>query len=304
MTLAVIVLTYNSQALLPALLDGIAIQTLQPDEVIVMDSNSRDASREIAVARGAYVHVHGARKFNHGGTRRWASELTSADILIYLTHDAIPADPDAFANIVASIRNTTDAGMAFGRQLPNPTAGALGRHHRIFNYPSESRVKRLADAKELGIKTCFASDSFSAYRRDRLMEIGGFPQDVVSCEDQFVAARLLLAGYSVVYAGDARVYHSHDYSITEEFKRYFDSGAFFSMQPWIMKRFGGASGEGARFVISEIKYLLSTGHWLLVPKAIAATIAKFAGFKAGLNQMYLSNAVKRSLGMHGAYWGN
>jgi rhamnosyltransferase len=304
MKLAAIILTYNSQTLLPALFDGVALQALQPDEIIVMDSNSRDSSRDIAAARGARVYTHGVRKFNHGGTRRWASELTDADILIYLTHDAVPADAEAFAHIVAAIKNVPDAGMAFGRQLPNPGAGTLGRHHRMFNYPAESKVKRLADARELGIKTCFASDSFSAYRRDRLMEIGGFPQDVISCEDQFVAARLLIAGYAVVYAGDARVYHSHDYSITEEFKRYFDSGAFFAMHPWIMQKFGSASGEGKRFVESEARYLLDSGHWYLLPKALIGSVAKFAGFKAGLSQARLSNAMKRKFGMHSAYWCN
>ena len=304
MNFAVIILTHNSQALLPALFDGIAIQKKQPDEVLVVDSNSTDASREIAAEHGARVYAHGTRKFNHGGTRRWASELTEADILIYLTHDAVPADPDAFSNILASIEGVPSAGMAFGRQLPRPGAGVLGRHHRIFNYPPESRVKYIADSSGLGIKVCFASDSFSAYRRDRLMQVGGFPQDVVSCEDQLVAAQFLMAGYAVVYAADARVYHSHDYSIAEEFRRYFDSGAFFSMNPWIMKEFGGASGEGFRFALSEIKYLFRTGHVLLLPKAIACNVAKFLGFKAGLSQARIPNAIKRKLGMHGSYWVN
>jgi rhamnosyltransferase len=302
MRLAAVILTYNSQALLPALFDGIALQTRQPDEVIVMDSNSRDASRDIAMERGARVQIHGDRKFNHGGTRRWASELTDADIIIYLTHDAVPADPNTFANIVIALESEPDAGMAFGRQLPYPQAGALGRHHRMFNYPAGRKVKRLTDAKALGIKTCFASDSFSAYRRDRLMAVGGFPEDVLACEDVHVSARMLMAGYAVIYAGDACVYHSHDYSVLEEFRRYFDNGAFFAMQPWIMERFGGASGEGVQFVRSEISYLLRTGQWIWLPKAIAATAAKFFGFKAGLNHNRLSNATKRKFGMHGAYW--
>lgn len=302
MKLAVVILTYNAERMLPALFDGIAIQRLQPDEVIVLDSNSRDASCAIAARRGARVIRHETRKFNHGGTRRWGSELTNAEIVMYLTHDAVPADEDCFANIVAAFDSVPDAGVAFGRQLPYPNAGPLGRHHREFNYPAGTRIKRLADAGELGIKTCFTSDSFSAYRRDRLMEIGGFPEDVISCEDQHVGARMILAGYSVVYAGDARVYHSHDYSVTEEFKRYFDNGTFFATHPWIMEKFGGASGEGFRFVRSEFCYLVRTGRWHMLPKAVAATVAKYAGFKAGLNHTRFSSATKRRLSMFGGYW--
>ena len=302
MKLAVVILAYNAAQLLPAVFDGIAIQRRQPDEIIVLDSNSRDASCDVAAARGARVVRHENRKFNHGGSRRWASEMTDADIIIYLTHDAIPADPDTFANMMATFERVPDAGMAYGRQLPHRNARPLGRHHREFNYPAMTKIKRLADAAELGIKTCFASDSFSAYHRGRLLEIGGFPEDVISCEDQHLGARMIMAGYALVYVGDARVYHSHDYTVKEEFHRYFDNGAFFAMHPWIMEKFGGASGEGLRFIRSELGYLIRTGRWHLLPKAIAATLAKYAGFKLGLNQARFSNSAKRKLGMYGAYW--
>jgi len=302
MKLAVVILSYNAARLLPAVFDGISIQRMQPGEVIVLDSNSRDSSCAIASARGARVVTHGERKFNHGGTRRWGSELTEAEIIVYLTHDAVPADEDCFANIVSVFDRVPDAGASFGRQLAYPAAGPLGRHHREFNYPQETRIKRLGDAKSLGIKTGFLSDSFSAYRRDRLMEIGGFPEDVISCEDQHVGARMILAGYSLVYAGAACVYHSHDYSVVEEFRRYFDNGAFYAMNPWIMDKFGGASGEGIRFVRSELAYLVRTGRWDMFPKALAGTAAKYAGFKAGLNQARFSNATKRRLSMFSGYW--
>src|SRR5471030_111875 len=104
MKLAVIILSYNSEELLPALFDGIAIQRCQPDEVIVLDSNSRDASCDIAAIRGARVFTHGTRKFNHGGTRRWGSEITDADVVIYLTHDAVPADEYCFENIACALQ--------------------------------------------------------------------------------------------------------------------------------------------------------------------------------------------------------
>lgn len=56
--------------------------------------------------------------------------------------------------------------------------------------------------------------------------MGGFPEDVIGSEDAYVAARMLLGGYAVRYATTAEVYHSHDYSVLEEFRRYFDIGVF------------------------------------------------------------------------------
>ena len=66
----------------------------------------------------------------------------------------------------------------------------------------------MADREALGIKTAFLSDSFAAYRCDALADVGGFP-DVPACEDMYVGAKLLQAGYTIVYAAEAQVYHSH-----------------------------------------------------------------------------------------------
>ena len=113
----------------------------------------------------------------------------------------------------------------------------------------------MADAAELGIKAAFMSNSFAAYRREALMAVGGFPKHVIFAEDMYVAAKMLMAGWKVVYEGSACCRHSHNYTIIEEFRRYFDMGVFHAREPWIRENFGGAGGEGLRYVKSELKYL-------------------------------------------------
>lgn len=209
MRCALVIPTRNAGAHLDRLLPALAAQRRQPDSILVVDSRSSDDTVERFRAFGARVEVIEPASFNHGGTRRWASQQVEADALIYLTQDAIPASPDSFANLLDELYAEADIGVAYGRQLPHPGAGLLGAQARRFNYPPESRSKRLADASELGIKTCFSSDSFSAYRSDALAAVGGFPEDVIGSEDAYVAARLLQAGYAVRYAASAEVYHSH-----------------------------------------------------------------------------------------------
>ena len=233
MSVALIIPTRNAAPHLDRLLPALAAQSLQPDEVFVVDSASTDDTVARFRAYGARVEVIDPKQFNHGGTRRWASQQVSAQALIYLTQDAIPADDQSFARLVANLYSETDIGVAYGRQLPHPTAGLLGAQSRHFNYPAQGRSKRLSDAPELGIKTCFSSDSFSVYRRDALEAVGGFPQDVIGSEDAYVAAKMLLSGYAVRYAADAQVLHSHDYRLLEEFRRYFDIGVFYGRERWI-----------------------------------------------------------------------
>jgi rhamnosyltransferase len=302
MSVALIIPTRNAGAHLERLLPALALQTLQPDEFLVVDSSSRDDSVARLRDAGARVEVIEPGQFNHGGTRRWASQQVAADVLIYLTQDAIPATPDTFARIVGALHGEPDIGVAYGRQLPHADAGLLGAQARRFNYPPVSRTKRLADAGELGIKTCFSSDSFSVYRRDALEAVGGFPEDVIGSEDAYVAARMLLAGYAVRYAADAEVHHSHDYRLLEEFRRYFDIGVFYGRERWIGEAFGTASGEGLRYVKAELQAVLAAGALWRVPEVLLRTAAKLLGYRIGQGERYLDVGLKRRLSMFPGYW--
>lgn len=300
MRIALIIPTRNASAWLDYLIPAVKSQTLQPDEWLVVDSSSSDQTVSRLGDAGAQVQVIDAKAFNHGGTRRWASEQVQADILIYMTQDAIP-HPNCFEELCVSFQNPHVA-VAYARQLPRKNAGVLEAHARLFNYPELPRTKTLADKTELGIKTCFSSDSCAAYRMSALEDVGGFPQDVIGSEDAFVAAKALLKGWSVHYAATALVEHSHDYSLLEEFKRYFDIGVFYGRESWITSAFGRVSGEGLRFVKSEINILLKSGQWYRVPGALLRSALKISGYKLGQIEDYIPIPIKRNISMFSGYW--
>ncbi|MFP6850378.1 MAG: glycosyltransferase [Pseudomonas sp.] len=302
MSVALIIPTRNAAAHLDRLLPALAAQSLQPDELLVVDSSSSDDTVARFREFGARVEVIAPKQFNHGGTRRWASQQVAAQALICLTQDAIPASPESFAQLVANLYSEPDIGVAYGRQLPHPNAGLLGAQSRRFNYPPQSRSKRLSDAAELGIKTCFSSDSFSVYRRDALEAIGGFPLDVIGSEDAYVAAKLLLSGYAVRYAADAEVQHSHDYRVLEEFRRYFDIGVFYGRERWIRQAFGSAGGEGLRYVKAELQAVYTAGAAWRVPEVLLRTALKLLGYRLGHHEAYFSSSIKRHLSMYSNYW--
>jgi rhamnosyltransferase len=302
MRTALIIPTRNGAAFLDRLLPALACQTLQPDEFLVVDSSSSDDTVARLRDFGARVEVIEPRQFNHGGTRRWASERVDAEVLIYQTQDAIPARPDSFECLRAALLAEDDIGIAYGRQLPHPNAGLLGAQARRFNYPPVSRTKRLRDAAELGIKTCFSSDSFAAYRRSALREVGGFPRDVIGSEDAYVAAKMLLAGKAIRYAADAQVQHSHDYRLMEEFRRYFDIGVFYGRERWIRQAFGSAGGEGKRYVLAELAALREAGALHRMPESLLRSALKLLGYRLGQLEGRLPTTLKRRISMFPAYW--
>ncbi len=271
--------------------------------VLVIDSSSDDATARTAKDFGFDVRVISRPDFNHGRTRQLAVEhLSGADVIVFMTQDAVVASPHAIENLLKPFE-TASVGLAFGRQLPHDDAGAIGAHARLFNYPEQSAMRGRGAERTLGLKAAFASNSFAAYRRTALLDVGGFPSDVIIGEDTIVAARMLLSGWTIAYQADALVYHSHDYRVMDEFRRYFDIGVLHGRGHWLLEQFGKPEGEGLRFVKSELRYLLRHNP-ALIPSAILRTGMKYAGYRLGRSEARLPDSIKPALSMHPGYWVN
>ncbi|PLX85751.1 MAG: rhamnosyltransferase [Desulfuromonas sp.] len=277
---AVVVPTLNPGPVWDGFAGAVCEQTVVPEDVLIVDSSS-DGDFGDRVRKGPFSLVQiGRGDFNHGGTRQYALELVPrADIIVFLTQDALPAHPESFEKLLACFRNPA-VGVAYGRQLPRRGAGAIEAHSRLYNYGAESQIRSLRDAGQLGLKTAFCSNSFAAYRRSALTEVGGFPSNVIFGEDMYVAARMLMAGWTVAYCAEAQVYHSHPYRLAEEFRRSFDIGVFHAKEEWLLENFGKAEGEGMRFVLSELKHLSAVDP-AMIPFSLLRNAAKILGYRLG-----------------------
>jgi rhamnosyltransferase len=276
-------------------------QGLQKSQILVVDSSSTDATAHLARTAGYRVVEIAGSDFNHGGTRQAAcSYFPHAEILIFLTQDAIPVSPDALATLCSAFRSAT-VGAAYGRQLARAQAKAIERHARHFNYPAQSEVRALERRETLGLKTAFLSNSFAAYRRTALDGVGGFPLNVVLAEDSVVAARMLLAGWQIAYVAEAAVVHSHAFSLRQEFARYFDTGVHHTREPWLLEAFGGAGDEGRRFVRSELLYLAKHER-LSMLQAVLRTGIKWMAYRLGRQESRLPLRWKRRLTSNPNFW--
>lgn len=274
--------------------------------IIVIDSESTDSTRESAEKYGFDVIGIKRREFNHGGTRnkaaRYAIEHYNADILMFLTQDAILQTPEHAVNSILNAFECNDSLAAlYGRQLPHDDANAIAKHARSNNYPSDGYCVSKINCHEKGLKAVFLSNSFSAYRASFFTKSRGFPENTILCEDMYYAALSLNAGYQLQYLPSVSVKHSHNYSPVEEFKRYFDIGVFHATETWIANEFGSATGEGRKFLISEFRYLVATNP-LLIPMACLNNFMKIIGYKLGKNFRRLPHRLCLRLTMHKAYW--
>ncbi|AEG99600.1 glycosyltransferase family 2 protein [Klebsiella aerogenes] len=294
--------TYNGGELWQQVVDNLRKNAPENLLVQVIDSSSKDNTPQIAEEAGFDLLTIAGHDFNHGGTRNLAVERVNNqyDVVIFLTQDAIP-QPGFIENIV-SVFNDDRVACAYGRQLPHDNANPLATHARMFNYPSKGYVCSAEDIPEMGLKTVFMSNSFSAYRLSIFNSLGGFPSDTILCEDMYFTAKAILNGYRVAYVANAIVKHSHNYNAIEEFKRYFDIGVFHKDEAWIRNKIGGAGGEGKKFILSEFSFLLKKAP-LWIPIACINNLMKIIGYKIGLQYTRLPKNLIKSLSMHKRYWG-
>jgi rhamnosyltransferase len=298
---AVILPTWNSEAFFDSFSAPLLMQGIRPDQVLVVDSESKD--RTVARARecGFRVHEIPRTEYNHGGTRALAATLCDwAEFLVYTTPDAIMERPDTLAKLLAVFEDSSIA-AAYGRQLPHTNADIFARCACATNYPATSLLRTYEMRKTLGFKSIFFSDNLGAYRRSALESVGSFPRRIITAEDTIVAAKFMLAEWKIAYVADAAVYHSHNQTLSQLFRRYFDTGVMHEMEGWIREKYGEPSGDGVRFLRAEIARV-SEENVALVPMMFLRTIAKYTGYQLGRRHSRLPLGIKRRIGNFREFW--
>ena len=252
------------------------------------------------------VHHLTKEEFDHGDTRNRGMKLSRADIVVFMTDDAVPADEHLIEELVKAFAQRGPEGeaviMAYARQLPDKDCALAERYTRSFNYPEESCVKTKADLKRLGIKTFFASNVCCAYDREKFWFQGGFIRRTIFNEDMIFAGRAVLQDdYAVAYAAEARVIHSHNYNCRQQFKRNFDLAVSQADHPEIFNGIRSES-EGIRLVKSTARFLIRQKKPWLVPGLVVKSGFKYLGYRAGKCYRLLPGWMILKCTMNREYW--
>ena len=104
--------------------------------------------------------------------------MSTADLVVCMTQDAMPADETLIEELVKPFGDP-EVWAAYARQLPNEECREVEKYTRSFNYPEQSMVKTKEDLDRLGIKTFFCSNVCAAWRREKYLELGGFVKHTI-----------------------------------------------------------------------------------------------------------------------------
>ncbi|THB77677.1 MAG: glycosyltransferase family 2 protein [Desulfobulbaceae bacterium] len=299
---SVIIPTLNGAHQLRELLAALTIQTIQPREILILDSESDDKTREVASEYETKIITIKRETFDHGSTRSFGAGIAETDILVYFTQDALPANRMVLENLVDPLVEDQEIAMSYGRQLPAFDADEISRHLRLFNYGSLSYTRSYEDRIHYGFSTIFVSNSCAAYRKSTLLEIGSFQENLIFGEDSSAAAAFLKKGYKVAYRAESEVYHSHNYTISEEFTRYFDIGVFHASQKKLLEDFGSSEKRGMQYLKSGLSYLRKRGRYGLMAEFVVRIACKLTGYRLGKQYQQLPRSVASRCSMNRKWW--
>ena len=301
-TVDVIIPAYHPGKEFATLIKRLEKQSVPIHRIIVMNTEESMWNKEWEKLSDVMeIHHLAKSEFDHGGTRAQAAELSDADVMIFMTQDAMPADRELLAELLKALEQDENIAAAYARQLPNAECSFVERYTRAFNYPDRSAVKTKKDMDQYGIKTFFCSNVCAAYKKDIYQKQGGFVRRTIFNEDMIYAGGLIQAGYGIAYAAEAKVIHSHNYNCMQQFHRNFDLGVSQAEHPEIFEGVP-SEGEGMRLVKKTLSHLVRSEKIWLIPGFVLQCAGKYAGYLAGKNFRRLPKKFVLWCTMSPNYW--
>lgn len=302
----------NVDAVIPAykpgedlldLLEKLQKQTVPVNRIIIINTEREFFDEKLYKIASNIEVVHITRKeFDHAATRDMGMRMSTGDYVLFMTMDAVPRDEKLVERLLSGFdSDEIPVAVSYARQLPKRGCRMAEKFTREFNYPEKNVIKTSADIENLGIKTFFCSDVCAMYDRKIYERLGGFVPRAIFNEDMIYAAKAIDAGYGIMYCADAEVYHSHNYTCMEQFRRNFDIGVSQAEHPEIFDRVSCES-EGVKLVFKTAGYLLKHGHWYEVPHMVVTSAFKYIGYKKGRNFKKISLKKCLKYTSNAEYW--
>lgn len=195
----------------------------------ITDSQDEEMNEIIDfVTKNNIVHfVVSKEEFSHSLTREKAiREFCMSGIVVMISQDIKLTNDLVFYNLVKDIYEGNSV-YNYAKQIC--TNKSIEKYIRKKNYPNESYYVSKDDIEKMQLMAFFSSDACSAYDRNIFLNVNGYNgYDVMMNEDQLYSKIILEAGYKKKYCADAVVEHSHKYTFKQLYKRYYDTGYFYS----------------------------------------------------------------------------
>lgn len=217
------------------------------------------------------------KDFSHSLTRENEALNSDADIIVFVTQDVIIERKDWLKNLIKPIENN-EAQACYSRQIC--TNNSIEKYTREDNYPKESKIVSKDDIKKLGLKAFFFSDASSAIKKDTFVKLNGYDgKNLPISEDMYIAYKLITNDYKIKYCADSEVIHSHNFTLKQQYDRYYETGKFFKENSYLDEY--NVNSTGGKLAINVLKQSIKEKNWKVMAEWGPNMAARFLGMKMG-----------------------
>jgi len=206
----VIIRSFNEAEYIEDTLQAVSRQAYEEFELILVDSGSTDGTLDIAEEYVDEIRLVDPRNFTFGYSLNVGCDASSEAHLVFLSAHAIPTDDEWLGTLVDNLRDE-EVAMTYSKQTgKGPTKLSEDRlFARLF--PNERKRQQPPEF--------FANNASSAIKRS-LWEKHNFDESLTGHEDIEWAKHFMEQGYTVVYEPDACIYHIHDETWDQVYRRF------------------------------------------------------------------------------------
>ena len=260
MKVSVIVPVRDEEHSIRELLDSLLKQTRPPDEIVITDGGSVDATPQIIdeyIQQGAPVRLLRAGPALPGRGRNLGAAAAQFEWLAF-TDAGIRLNRDWLETLVARAAQDAVVDIVYGSW--EPVTDTFFKECAAIAYvpPPSPRDGIVARPRFI---------ASTLLKREAWEKVGGFPEDLRSAEDLLFMDRLEAAGYRAVFEPRAQVHWNLRPTLGATFKRFLvysrnniRAGLFRQWQATIVFRY-------AMLLVLLVLALLVDAWWVLVPVA-------------------------------------
>ncbi|MCX5693741.1 MAG: glycosyltransferase family 2 protein [Candidatus Omnitrophica bacterium] len=246
MDISIVIRTKNEESSIVRTLEQVSAQAYRGSyEIIIVDSGSSDRTAQIASGFTPRFYTINKEPFSYGYALNYGQKISMGKIVVFLSAHCIPADTQWLANLVIPLDKDKQIGAVYGRQLPVAGINPIEEFELGIFFPEGNTEP----------KAVFSNASCAI--RKEILEKYPFNEEIAYGED-FLWRHKLPADIGVVYARDARVYHSHRSNLSYWACHHQKVGMAVEYLRKVegIQDFYGRKGTWLRKILTRLPYLL------------------------------------------------
>ena len=210
MNCSIVIRAFNEGRHIRRLLEGIRQQTVQDDEIILVDSGSTDDTVSIAESYGAKVVSIAPQEFTFGRSLNLGIQVATRDLVVIASAHVYPVYPDWLERLLEPFTDPSIA-LSYGKQRGLPGATQYSERQVFAQWFGEQSQPRQNHPFCNNANACIRRSLWAKHPYDEML---------TGLEDLSWAKWAQTQGHGIDYVAEAEIIHVHNETPKGVFNRY------------------------------------------------------------------------------------